>query len=127
MRPLAPTSLEFLRLQSRRGVAGGVCFAGRRIGYAELTAEAETLAAWLARRGVGAGQPVGVLAGNEPALVAVLYALWGLGAIVVPIGVRSTAAEAAQLLAHARASGIVTDLARADVAREAATAPGIPA
>jgi acyl-CoA synthetase (AMP-forming)/AMP-acid ligase II len=127
MRPLAPTSLEFLRLQSRRGATGGVCFAGRRIGYGELGAEADALAAWLARRGVGAGQTVGVLAGNEPALVAVLYALWGLGAIVVPIGVRATAAEAAHLLAHARASGIVTDLARADIARDAASAAGVPA
>jgi acyl-CoA synthetase (AMP-forming)/AMP-acid ligase II len=105
MRPLAPTSLDFLRLQSRRDVGGGVFFAGRRIAYGELAAAAEALAAWLARRGVGPGQHVAVIAANEPAFVAVLYALWGLGAVVVPVGVRATAAEAARLVAHARASG----------------------
>src|SRR5213593_3401598 len=124
---LFPTSIDFLRLQGRRDAPGGVCFAGRRIAYAELAAAAEGLAAWLARRGVGAGQHVGVLAANEPALVAMLYALWGLGAVAVPIGVRATAAEAARLLAHARASSLLADSAHAALAREAAAAVGIPA
>src|SRR5207249_3240111 len=119
---------SFLRLQGeRRGAAGGLLFAGRRIPWGELAAAADDLADWLARRGVGAGQHVGVLAANEPALVAMLYALWGLGAVAVPIGVRATAAEAARLLAHARASSLLADSAHAALAREAAAAGGIPA
>src|SRR5438132_241153 len=107
MAPLLPTSSSFLRLQGeRRGAAGGLLFAGRRIPWGELAAAADDLAGWLARRGVGAGQHVGVTAANEPALVAMLYALWGLGAVAVPIGVRATAAEVARLLAHARASAV---------------------
>src|SRR2546429_4796780 len=128
MAPLLPTSPAFLRLQGeRRGAAGGLLFAGRRIPWGELAAAADDLAGWLARRGVGAGQHVGVTAANEPALVAMLYALWGLGAVAVPIGVRATAAEVARLLAHARASGLFADSPRAEGARDAAGGGGGPA
>jgi len=128
MAPLLPTSPAFLRLQGeRRGAAGGLVFADRRIPWGELAAAADELAGWLARRGVGAGQHVGVTAANEPALVAMLYALWGLGAVAVPIGVRAPAAETARLLAHARASGLLADTPRAEVARDAAAAAGLPA
>src|SRR5438876_9992641 len=127
MPPLLPTSPAFLRLQGeRRGAAGGLVFADRFIPWGELAAAADELAGWLARRGVGAGQHVGVTAANEPALVAMLYALWGLGAVAVPIGVRAPAAETARLLAHARASGLLADTPRAEVARDAAAA-GLPA
>src|SRR5437773_11695871 len=125
---LLPTSPALLRLQAeRRGPAGGLFFAGRHVSWGELARAVEDLARWLARRGVGAGQHVGVLAANEPALVAMLYALWGLGAVAVPIGVRATAAEAARLLAHARASSLPADSARAALPREAAAAVGLPA
>ena len=128
MAPLLPTSPAFLRLQGeRRGAAGGLVFADRLIPWGELAAAADELAGWLARRGVGAGQHVGVTAANEPALVAMLYALWGLGAVAVPIGVRAPAAETARLLAHARASGLLADTPRAEVARDAAAAVGLPA
>src|SRR5205823_2218089 len=78
---------------SRRGRAGGLCFAGRRIAYGELSAAVDELAAWLVRRGLGTGQPIGVQAANEPAVVAMLFAVWGIGAVAVPIAVRSTAEE----------------------------------
>ena len=128
MTALLPTSPSFLRLQGeRRGAAGGLVFADRLIPWGELAAAADELAGWLARRGVGAGQHVGVTAANEPALVAMLYALWGLGAVAVPIGVRAPAAETARLLAHARVSGLLADTPRAEVARDAAAAVGLPA
>jgi fatty-acyl-CoA synthase len=121
------TSPDFLRLQGRRATAGGLFCAGRRIPYGELAAAVDALAAWLAQRGLGAGQPIAVLAANEPALVAMLYAVWGIGAVAVPIGVRSTGAEVTRLLDHARASALLCDPARAEVAREAAAATGIAA
>ena len=108
----------------RRGTQGGLVFRDRHIAYGELATAVDDLAAWLAKRGVGAGQRVGILAANEPALVAATFALWGLGAASIPISVRSTAAEAARMLAHARAVGVVCDVARVDVAREAAAAAG---
>ncbi|HLK10693.1 MAG TPA: AMP-binding protein [Candidatus Binatia bacterium] len=126
--PLLPTTPAFLRLQAERcGNAGGLAFGGRAIGYAELAAAVDDLARWLAVRGIGAGDAVGVMAANVPAMPAVLYALWGLGAVAVPIGARSTAAEAARLLAHARARALVCDPARADTARAAAAAAGAAA
>src|SRR2546428_5358522 len=128
MAPLLPTSSSFLRLQGeRRGAAGGLVFSVRRIAWCVLSSSADDLAGWLARRGVGAGQHVGVTAANDPALLAMLYALWGVGAVAVPIGVRATAAEMARLLAHSRGSGLLADSPRAELARDAAAAVGLPA
>jgi acyl-CoA synthetase (AMP-forming)/AMP-acid ligase II len=125
---LLPTVPGFLRLQAeRRGAAGGVVSAGRHVSFPELAGAAERLATVLARRGVGAGSPVGVLAGNVPAMPAMLYGVWGIGAVAVPVSVRSTVGEVAQTLAHARAVALVCDDARAEVAREVARAVGLPA
>jgi acyl-CoA synthetase (AMP-forming)/AMP-acid ligase II len=125
---LLPTSPAFLRLQAaRRGEAGGLAFRGRPIGFGELAAAVDDLQRWLVRHGVGTGRAVGVMAGNEPAVIVALYACWGLGAVAVPISPRSTAAEAARLLAHARAGLLVADASRAEVAREAAAAAGAAA
>jgi acyl-CoA synthetase (AMP-forming)/AMP-acid ligase II len=67
------------------------------------------------------------MAGNEPAIVAMLFATWGLGATAVPISIRSTAPEAVHLLEHAQASALLCDTSRTDVAREAATQTGVAA
>jgi acyl-CoA synthetase (AMP-forming)/AMP-acid ligase II len=123
-----PTTPEFLHLQARRrGREGGLVFRERRTTYGELAAAVDDLAVWLAARGIGAGHRVGVMAANEPAFVAATYALWGLGAVSIPISVRSTAAETARLLAHARAAAIICDQARIDLARAAAGAAEVPA
>jgi len=125
---LLPTSPEFLRLQAhRRGDRAGLVFRGRRIAYAELANAVDDLAAWLAQRGLGSGQHLAVMAPNAPAMVAATYAAWGLGAVSVPIAVRSTAQEAAQLLTHSRARALICDGERAEVARQAAAAAGIAA
>jgi acyl-CoA synthetase (AMP-forming)/AMP-acid ligase II len=125
---LLPTLPAFLRLQAeRRGEAGGVVAGERCIPFGELADAAAGMAAALARRGVGAGSPVGVLAGNVPAMPAMLYGAWGVGAVAVPLSIRATADEAARLLGHARASMLVCDEARAPVARLAARSAGIPA
>jgi acyl-CoA synthetase (AMP-forming)/AMP-acid ligase II len=125
---LLPTTPAFLRLQAaRRGDRGGLVFRGRLIAFGELVSAVDQLQRRLVRHGVGAGRPVGVLAGNEPATVAALYALWGLGAVAVPISARSTADEAARLLIHARAGVLLADQGRHDVAREAAASAGTAA
>ena len=128
MAPLLPTSPAFLRLQAqRRGVAGGLVFGERRIAYGELSDAVDGLAVWLVKRGLGAGDRIGVMAGNEPAIVAMLYAVWGIGAVAVPVSVRSTPEEAARLLDHARARALLCDDKRAETARSAATAVRIAA
>ena len=125
---LLPTSPNFLLHQSqRRGDAGGLVFRDRRITFGEVHDATHSLATWLAKRGLGAGDHIGLMAANEPALVAAMFAVWGIGAVVVPISVRSTVEEIARLLAHSRARALLCDAPRADVARGAAAAVGLPA
>lgn len=125
---LLPTTPAFLRLQAaRRGDAGGLVFRDRAVPFGEVAAAVDDLQRWLVRQGVGARRSVGVMAANEPAVVVAFYACWGLGAVPVPISPRSTADEAARLLAHARAGVLVADGSRAEVARDAAAAAGTAA
>jgi acyl-CoA synthetase (AMP-forming)/AMP-acid ligase II len=125
---LLPSSPAFLHLQAqRRADRGGLVFRQRRIPYGTLATAVDALATWLSRHGLGGGRHVGIMAGNEPGFVAATFATWGLGAVSVPISVRSTAEETARLLTHARAAALICDTPRAAVAREAASAAGIAA
>ena len=125
--PLLPTSPAFVEYQARRrGSHGGLAFDDRRCTYGELATAIEELGQWLRRRGLGRSDAIGVLAANEPALVAMLYAVWGLGAIAVPVSVRATAGEIASQLEHARARALVCDAKRVDRARDGAAAIGLP-
>jgi len=125
---LLPTSPEYLRLQARRrGAQGGLYFGATQTSYGDLFVAVERLAAWLVQRGLGAGDHVAVMAANQPAMVAMMYAVWGIGAVAVPIAVRSTEQDATQLLSHSRARALLCDPARAPRGRAAATAAGVPA
>lgn len=70
----------------------------------------------LASRGVGRGSRVAVVAPNSEALVALLFALIEISAVVVPIHPRLTAGERARLVAAARPMLVLTeaDLASLD-------------
>lgn len=127
-RLLLPTAPEFVRLQARRQCeTGGIYFAGRRISYGELADSIEGLRRWLVTRGIGADHRVAVMAANEPAMVVMVFALWGVGAVVVPIAVRSTPQEAARLLTHSRCRALLCDALRVERARDAARAVGVAA
>jgi fatty-acyl-CoA synthase len=125
--PLLLTSPAFVRHQARRrGEASGIVFGDTRLGYGALATAIDDLAHWLARRGLGKGDAVAILAANEPAIVVMLYAVWGIGAIAVPVSIRATAAEAARQLEHARARALLCDVKRVDVARDAGAAATVP-
>jgi fatty-acyl-CoA synthase len=125
---LLPTTADFLRLQGRRrGREGGLAFAGKRLPWGQIATAVDEVAGWLARRGLGRGRALGIMAANEPAMVVATYAAWSLGAVSVPIAVRSTAEEAAHLLAHSRAVALVCDAERGDLGAEAAASAGVPA
>jgi fatty-acyl-CoA synthase len=127
-RPLLLSTPDFLRLQGqRRAAQGGLFFANRHITYGELSVAVDALSGWLAKRGHGAGDHIGVLAANEPAMVAMTFAVWGIGAAAVPIGVRSTPREVTHLVIHGRVTAVLCDSAHVDVARAAAAAAAIPA
>ena len=125
---LLPTSTAFLRLQAtRRTAQGGLFVARQHITYGELAAAGDALATWLAKRGHGAGDHIVVIAANEPAMVAMMFAVWAIGAVAVPVSVRSTQPEATRLVTHARATAVLCDTARVDLARATAAAAELPA
>src|SRR5205823_2825256 len=69
----------------------------------------------------------GIIATNQPAFVAAMFALWGIGAVAVPIAARSTVPEIERLLAHSRAKAVLCDPLRSSLARAAASTVGLAA
>ena len=83
----------------------------RRVTYAELDARAVDTAVRLRERGIGAGDRVAVLFNNGLHFVVMLHALIKLGAILVPLNTRLTAAEIAWQLDDVRAKLLIFDAA----------------
>jgi long-chain acyl-CoA synthetase len=57
----------------------------QRVSFAELTERIERLGQGLASRGIGPGDPVALLLGNDPTFITSYLAITGLGAIAVPL------------------------------------------
>ncbi|MFT7722346.1 MAG: long-chain-fatty-acid--CoA ligase [Roseateles sp.] len=90
-------------------------FLGQATSYAELAAQVQRLAAWLAQRGVRRGDRVLVGLQNCPQLVIAHYAIHSANAVVVPVNPMNRAAE----LKHLREdSGAVLAITSADLAAE---------
>ena len=71
------------------------------LSLAELRSRVEALAGTLRAAGVESGQAVGNLVAPGPSAVVVMFAVWALGAVYVPMNVRYTAQEVAALAAEA--------------------------
>jgi len=87
--------------------------------YAELDARCRRLASALARRGIGRGDTVAIIAPNVPAMLEAHYAVPALGAILNPLNIRLDARTIATCLAHGEAKVVLTDAEFAPVVREA--------
>src|SRR5215470_19153477 len=74
-----------------------------RVTYAAFHARSNQLARALARLGVGRGDRVAVMAPNRVEYPIIYFAVLKLGAIVVPVNARFTAAEVAAVVGHAEA------------------------
>jgi fatty-acyl-CoA synthase len=77
--------------------------------YREFEARCRRFASALAKRGVGRGDTVAVMAPNIPALLEAHYAVPALGAVLNPLNVRLDAATIAFCLAHGGAKVLITD------------------
>src|SRR2546430_5772516 len=77
--------------------------------YREFEARCRRLASALARRGVGRGDTVAVMAPNVPALLEAHYAVPGLGAVLNALNYRLDARTIAFCLAHRGGEGLLTD------------------
>jgi len=80
-----------------------------RWSYRELEAQVASWAGRLAAAGVGKGDRVALLSGNRPELVAQIHAVGRLGAAVVMLNARLTAAELAPQLERASPRTILAD------------------
>ena len=75
--------------------------------YAELNAASDAMAAALRNAGVSRNDRVLMLSENCAAAVATLFAVWKLGAVIIPVNARQTEAELRRILDHADPAAIV--------------------
>src|SRR5690606_21930906 len=87
---------------------------GRSLPWFALAERARGLAAALAARGVGPGDRVAALLGNDPAFVELLHAAPLLGAVVVPLHVRLPASERVRQLEETGARLVLVPDAHGD-------------
>ncbi|MEU8895313.1 fatty-acid--CoA ligase FadD5 [Nocardia sp. NPDC048505] len=84
-------------------------FRGQDTTWAQLHARSEKFADALARRGVGFGDRVLLLALNYPEYLEAVFGINALGAIAVPVNFRLTPPEVAYIVGDSGAKAIVTD------------------
>jgi fatty-acyl-CoA synthase len=81
----------------------------RTFTYAELYRRCRRLASALARRGIGAGDTVAIMAPNVPALLEAHYGVPMAGAVLNPLNYRLDARTIAFILEHGEARLLITD------------------
>src|SRR6266545_4846174 len=90
-----------------------------RRNYDELYARARRLAAALARRGIGPGDTVSVMAANTPAMLEAHYGVPMAGAVLNTLNTRLDAPVVAFSLDHADAKAVIVDRELAKVMKQA--------
>jgi acyl-CoA synthetase len=90
------------------------------LNWREFDSAASALADQLAGVGVARGDRVGVWHGDSAAIHVLFVAIERCGAVVVGIGARAGAREAAAILRSSRPKILISDRARADVAAQSA-------
>lgn len=81
-------------------------FSQEEITYAQMNRRVDRVAAGLAKLGVGPGDRVALLVANSPKFIYLWWALFKLGAVLVPVNLRLTAKEAAYALNHSKAKAV---------------------
>ena len=93
---------EVLERQARgRGTAEALVTPNRRITYEDLYLRARSAATTLHTLGIGKGDHVGILMGNDEKWLALFYGAALIGAVTVPVNTRFKAAEIAFCLQQA--------------------------
>jgi fatty-acyl-CoA synthase len=96
-----------------------VIHGAQRLDYRELYRRCRRLASALARRGVGAGQVVSVLAPNVPCTLEAHYGVPMIGAVLHTINTRLDAPAIAYMLDHARTVALIVDRELLPLAQQA--------
>ena len=91
----------------------------RRFTYRDLHARSCRLASALARRGIGRGDTVAIMAPNTPAMLEAHYGVPMAGAVLNPLNIRLDPATIAFILEHGGAKVLLTDREFSEVVRAA--------
>jgi len=106
----ALTPLSFLAWAARVYPGKTAVVHGERaFTYAEFAARARRLGSALARRGIGPGDTVAVMAPNVPAMLEAHYGVPLTGAVLNPLNYRLDARTIAFILQHGQARALITD------------------
>lgn len=97
-----------------------------RMTYRELLDEVRGLAGRLAAVGVGAGDRVGLLAGSGIAFTVAAWATWDLGAILVPLNFRLTAADLAAQVEDSAPTVVLVGRTRSELGAALAPLVSVP-
>ncbi|MFF3432125.1 amino acid adenylation domain-containing protein [Streptomyces sp. NPDC002602] len=92
----------------RRPNAPAIEFQGETLTYAELHARSTALAGTLLRRGIGAGDRVGLWLRKSPESIVGLYGILRTGAAYVPIDPGAPLDRAAKIIDDCRLAGVIT-------------------
>lgn len=99
--------LRIAAVIEQRGEAIAVVDGDFRLSYAELDAQSGSAAALLAGLGVGQGDRVAVMLSNGVDAFRALLAVIRIGAVLVPVGTRSKAAELSYIFADAEPTVVI--------------------
>ncbi|MDF1793496.1 MAG: AMP-binding protein [Thalassobaculaceae bacterium] len=92
-----------------RPEAPAVLYGTLRIGWGDLHARVQRLAAWLAEAGVGRGSVVALVMKNSPAFIDLTFSISWLGGILLPINYRLSPEEIAYIASDSEAALLVVD------------------
>ena len=117
---MALTPLSFL---DRSGAVyarkAAVIHGDRTFTYAEFSARCRRLASALARRGIGVGDTVTVMAPNVPAMLEAHYGVPMVGAVLNALNVRLDARSMAFILDHGESKFLIADTEFRDTVEKA--------
>ena len=99
---------------ARRGDATALEEGGRQLSYRELDQAVNCVATGLQAQGIQSGERVALFMGNRLEYTVLLFGIWRLGAIAVPIGIRQSAQELDYMLNQCGAAALLTEASLAD-------------
>src|SRR5262245_33117401 len=107
------------RSASRYGAKKAIICGSVEWTYSEFHSLTERIAAGLARRGIGRGDRVAILARNSHAFMALRFGAARLGAVLVPVNFMLKPGEVNYILEHSGARMLCVDASTAEVGLEA--------
>lgn len=105
--------------------SSGIRLNGTTYPYEALAERAERLASGLRSQGVGKGDAVAILMRNSPDLFVIVQALFGAGAIAVPLDVQANPSELARSTDQFKLRAVIASPDLQGVAEQLANAAGI--